>query len=274
MLPPDIEEKDLLTAILAVKLANYYIPPIIWAYRAAPNEVFIRGDLLDKGMAVFVAANILYDIYGVDGYNMYKKYQEWFTGRLSLGCLSPVYFCFDMSTKFYMLETIIGRDVFWEALRQYIRDFRYGFPTKRDLIEYFSKQTDMNVFSYFNAFYDTSRTIDYNIKSVKMKKQKGNYIVEGTIENLGNWSIPVEIGFVVNYSDTIYDTLIVANDSLIPPYCTFKRTLPKRPRAVVVDPNHERADSNRKNNYYLMTPMKFRYYPPSGLFPGIEPRDF
>jgi len=111
---------------------------------------------------------------------------------------------------------------------------------------------------------------DLGVSMMKTKPADDGYDASYKVWNHGSIAIPVEIGYVISTTDTVYDTLQYNQLPELSMSFIFHETIPTRPKAIVLDPNHYLPDIDRSNNYSFTLPVRFRYRPPEMLFPPFE----
>jgi hypothetical protein len=123
---------------------------------------------------------------------------------------------------------------------------------------------------FWTAFADSSTSYDFGVYSAHAKKAGNEYDVTYRLVNRGDLILPVEMGFVTDGNDTLYDTLgrdsFDGNDSMF----VFHRKLTARPISIIVDPHHYLLDRNRFDNYHFFLPIRFKYQDPPDLFVGFR----
>jgi hypothetical protein len=105
---------------------------------------------------------------------------------------------------------------------------------------------------------------------MKTKRTEGEYVISFEVKNFGSTVMPVEIGYVISATDTIYDTLQYNRLPSPGGSSVFRKTIARRPKAVALDPNHYLPDIDRGNNYSFTLPVRFRYHSPKTLFPPFD----
>ncbi|MFQ5452694.1 MAG: M1 family aminopeptidase [Candidatus Zixiibacteriota bacterium] len=294
IIPVSIKDKKTLKAFLAVELASCWFSPSL-------STTNVVEQFFDEGIAYYTAITLLYDLFGIDGYKMIKKYEKFIKKKSSLYKLFkkdkkflnpykkeiiienkliaqdirllqkfPVYRFRKYPAELYMLRFVMGEDNLREAIQIFIEKYRYNFTCKKDFEMIVNKTTDNKYNWFFSRWNDNENYFDYSLTDVKTEKNEQLYNISYKLFNEGNIIMPVEIAFVTGTSDTTYDTLsyselISNNDDW-----HFNITLGHPPVAIVIDPNHYLMDINRFNNYYFKMPIRYRYISPKNLFIGFD----
>jgi hypothetical protein len=66
-----------------------------------------------------------------------------------------------------MLDRMVGRGVFDNAMKRYVRDFTYGNASLKDLVRVFSEESGKDLRWFFDEWLNTKDTCDYAVKKVK-----------------------------------------------------------------------------------------------------------
>jgi hypothetical protein len=266
VLPTNITDSSLLYATLAVELANCWLSP------ALPDSGG-AGQWFDEGLAYYVAIRALYDSFGTEGYEMIREHRKLMTKRLNKKERSRQFVArvfHELPSQTHALRFLVGDSILREALQEDVRRFRYEFPYATDFLDIVKELTDQRECINFNDWASAGGVFDCGVSKVKTERTEGGYGVSFEVKNFGSSVMPVEIGYVISVTDTVYDTLM--HDQL-PGHTissTIHRTIPTRIKAVVLDPNYLLPDVDRNNNYSFTLPLRFRYRPPETLFPPFD----
>jgi hypothetical protein len=164
----------------------------------------------------------------------------------------------------HQLKYIIGENNFYNGMRRYFNTWKFKHPEPNDFIRVMEKVSGMQLHWYLMYFINTTKTIDYGLRSVI--ESDGNTFV--TLERVGEFPMPVDL--LVTYRDgtqelyyiPLNETLgnkPVENDKIVRtelvawPWVnpTYVLRINREPRTIVsieIDPSQRMADIDRKNN--------------------------
>lgn len=172
---------------------------------------------------------------------------------------------YSMGTVFlHQLKYIIGSENFYKGMRNYYALWKFKHPEPHDFIRVMEKVSNMELKWYKSYFINTTKKIDYGIKSVVEKD--GATLV--TLERIGDFPMPIDL--VVTYQDgskelfyiplnetlgskPIEDKSMDRQDLVSWPWVnpTYTLKIGKKPTeitSVEIDPTLRLADYDRKNN--------------------------
>jgi hypothetical protein len=162
------------------------------------------------------------------------------------------------------LGYVIGDEVRDQAMLRYFDTWKFRHPNDNDLIRVMEKASGLELDWYREYFVNSTKTIDYGIKSVKASGEK----TEITLERLGLMPMPLDV--VVTYKDgtseSIYLPLTIMWGEKV-----LEKGMPKRVqteawpwtnpsktliisrkmeevKSVEIDPSKRMADINQENN--------------------------
>ena len=165
------------------------------------------------------------------------------------------------ATMLYNLQYVLGDELFLAAMQNYVQEWKFMHPYPEDfrasIIRY--TKTDLNWF--FDQWLETTKSIDYSIKSVRKSKNDSTYSI--TFERLGAMEMPLDFT-VYDYNDSAYhyhipnkwfqkktDATILSKwygwGKLHPTYTT-EIIIPNGIAEVEIDPSHRLADIDWLNN--------------------------
>lgn len=162
------------------------------------------------------------------------------------------------------LKYIIGDEVFYKGMRSYFLKWQFRHPEPNDFVRVMEKTSGMQLTWYLNYFINTTKRINYGIKSAVTT---GNETFV-TLERVGEFPMPIDL--LVTYKDgskelfyvplnetlgnkqiedkTIQRTDLVAWPWVNPTY-TLKVGKPSSDIiSMEIDPTQRMADVDRKNN--------------------------
>lgn len=172
---------------------------------------------------------------------------------------------YSMGTVFlHQLKYIIGEDVFYKGMRRYYNTWKFKHPEPNDFIRIMEKTSGLQLNWYMSYWVNTTKRIDYSVKSV-IEKEGSSFI---TLERLGDFPMPVDL--LVTYKDGskemlyiptnetlgnkgIEDPTIKRNDLEAWPWVnpSYTAKLSKKADDIAtleIDPSMRMADIDRKNN--------------------------
>jgi hypothetical protein len=168
------------------------------------------------------------------------------------------------------LEHIIGTFHFRAGLLRYFNTWKFKHPNANDFIRIMELQSGMELDWYNEYFVNTTKTIDYSIRSVSSTDRATTI----TIERVGTMIMPVEVE--VKYTNGSYQTFVIPLDIMrgekpadgyngkwsvmpdwtwvIPTYTFEINAGNDEIESIVIDPMKGTADVDRKNNEIQMVP--------------------
>jgi len=266
VIPANIKDTALLYTALAVELANCWLSPVLPDSSGA-------GQWFDEGLAYYVAIRALYDSFGAEGYEMIREHRKLISRRSSENEWSRKFMArvfHEIPTQIHALRFLVGDSTLQKVLQEDVRRFKYEFPYATDFLDIVEELTDQSAGISFDEWMRTGDVFDFGVAKMRTERTEGGYGVSFEVKNFGSTVMPVEIGYVISVTDTIYDTLQYSRLPSPGGSCVFRKTTARRPKAVALDPNHYLPDINRSNNYSFTLPVRFRYPPPKTLFPPFD----
>lgn len=162
------------------------------------------------------------------------------------------------------LKYVIGEENFYKGMRHYYNSWKFRHPEPIDFIRVMEKTSGMQLKWYLSYWVNTTKRIDYGIKSV-VGNQNSTAIV---LERFGEFPMPVDL--VVTYTDGTTELFYIPmNETLgnkpaenkeivrieldtwpwVNPTYTVRINRPTKDIAFVeIDPSKRMADVERKNN--------------------------
>jgi len=184
---------------------------------------------------------------------------------------------YSMGTIFlHQLKYVISDETFYKGMLQYYDRWKFRHPEPNDFIRVMEKISGMQLKWYLNYWINTTKEIDYGIKSI-VGSQDASFV---TLERVGEFPMPVDL--MVTYKDgrkelfyvptnetlgnkPVEDTNIQRYDLDAWPwvYPTYTLKVPgtvEEIESIEIDPSQRMADVNRKNNKTVVadaiTPFK------------------
>jgi hypothetical protein len=177
------------------------------------------------------------------------------------------------------LKYIIGEETFYKGMRSYFAKWQFRHPEPNDFIRVMEKTSGMQLTWYLNYFINTTKRINYGIKSAV---SSGNETFV-TLERVGEFPMPIDL--LVTYKDgskelfyiplnetlgnkQVEDKATQRTDLVAWPWVNPTYTLKiGRPSSdivsVEIDPTQRMADVDRKNNKFDVTEGTKAYSDPT-----------
>ncbi len=175
----------------------------------------------------------------------------------------------------HQLKYIIGEENFYRGMRRYFNTWKMKHPEPNDFVRVMEKVSGMQLHWYLRYFINTTKTIDYGIKSVV--ENDGNTFV--TLARVGEFPMPVDLMvtfrdgtqeiYYIPSSETlgnkpIENDQVMRNDLVAWPWVNPVYSLRINRQAedilsIEIDPSMRMADTNRKDNK-IDFPESFKAY--------------
>lgn len=224
-----------------------------------------RGaSVLHEGLAEYAAGALIEEELGRDAAALFRRHEEqtYLRRRRADGepplsvveddyaTQSPVFYQ-KAGLVFHMLENLLGRDRMNAALREYVT--RYSFaerhPTIHDLLAIFKQQTpDGSLDWFYEQWFERVTLPDFRIESAVVRREGNEFVVEFTVENLGEGKMPVTLEALASDDDAQTRTqgarVLAEQGKKVRGSirCAFK------PQRLVLDRMHDVIDAERSNN--------------------------
>ncbi|MEM6841672.1 MAG: M1 family metallopeptidase [Bacteroidota bacterium] len=165
----------------------------------------------------------------------------------------------------HQLSYVIGQDVLDRGMRRYFNEWKFKHPDVTDFKRVMEKESGLELDWYFEYFVNSTRTIDYGIRSVEGEAGQARV----TLERTGLMPMPQEV--LVTYQDGSqelfyiplqvmrgekqaegeYERTVLADWPWTFPTYQLMIDRPKRDiRQIMLDPSSKMADIDRSNNSY------------------------
>lgn len=165
----------------------------------------------------------------------------------------------------HQLSYVIGEETLEQGMRRYFNEWKFKHPTASSFKRVMEKESGIELDWYFEYFVNTTRTIDYGIKSVEDKGDATHV----TLERIGLMPMPLDV--VVTYQDgsqeVFYAPLVMMRGEkdhetdvkrtvlqdwpwTFPTYLMVIPEQIDRITQIEIDPSRRMADINRNNNKY------------------------
>ncbi|HIN40473.1 MAG TPA: M1 family peptidase [Flavobacteriales bacterium] len=164
-------------------------------------------------------------------------------------------------TMLYNLQYVLGEELFLEAMANYFDQWKICHPYVIDFRNSIIQYTKVDLNWFFDQWLETSKTIDYSVKSVKKGENPNEYLI--TFKRKGGMQMPLDFEIITKTGDHLkyhipnnwFEKETIATvlpkwhgwDKLYPTY-TAKITIPAEIADVVIDPSYRLADANMINN--------------------------
>lgn len=174
------------------------------------------------------------------------------------------------ATMLYNLQYTLGDSLFKAALHNYFEEWKFAHPQVEDFRNSVIQYTHVDLNWFFDEWMETSKTIDYAVKSVK--KGKGDDAYKVTFERKG-MQMPIDFA-IVGKNDSVYyyhipNTWFVkqTKSKVLPRWIgwdnvgktyTADVTIPGGIANVIIDPSTRLADVNMLNNNQKF-PVRYRF---------------
>lgn len=125
------------------------------------------------------------------------------------------------------LEYLIGKENVSKTLKKYFQEFKFKHPTPNDIKRTAERVSGANLDSYLTDWTQTTNTIDYGIKDVKIDLGYTGKNTIITLERIGRMPMPIDV--LVEYTDgskeSFYIPLRMMSFEKENPNPTLKRTV-------------------------------------------------
>lgn len=167
-------------------------------------------------------------------------------------------------TMLYNLKYVLGDSLFIGAMKHYVQKWKFAHPYPEDFRDAIIEYTHVDLNWFFDEWLETTKYIDYNVKSVKQLSTSGNqHTYALTFERLGRMHMPLK--FTILFEDSTKQNYLIPNTWFVPPtkdsvlkkwygwdllqptYTTEIKTISKI-KSVIIDPEMLLADINNSNN--------------------------
>jgi aminopeptidase N len=193
---------------------------------------------------------------------------------------------FKTATMLYNLQYVLGDELFLDAMKHYVSQWRLCHPYFEDFRNSIINYTNVDLNWFFDQWLETTKNIDYGINCVKLKgkqqvegQQLFNYEIE--FERKGSMQMPIDFAVILDSGDTlpyhipntwfnkIENPEVVETGSLNQSNVENVTVLPKwygwdllnkeytagiitsqKIKQVIIDPSNRLADINKLDNYW------------------------
>ncbi|MBK9301838.1 MAG: M1 family metallopeptidase [Bacteroidetes bacterium] len=166
------------------------------------------------------------------------------------------------ATMLYNLQYTLGDSLFQQAMKHYVAKWKFAHPYFEDFRQSIIEYTHQDLNWYFDQWLETTKTVDYGIKSIKKTLKNNEYKI--TLKRWGDMQMPIDFTVKAKnneqYSFTIPNNYFQKKtknkilpkwygwDLLYPTY-TAKVTIPSGIKWVQIDTSYRLADIDMMDNY-------------------------
>lgn len=292
-IPRDVKKQNDMAAYLLVELTKLWESPVIERDQETPN--------IQQGLAYYLAATVAYDRYTDDGYGylqrfegrMKKKtkayklldkdrkalnpfgYPVIITNKLFINDIDNIQSYFqsvfrDIPGWFRIIRFMVGDTALTELLKTYARRNQFKLSSENDLFEYFEDNLPELQFrnDELSNLYRDIDSIDFSISNESIELNDSSSHLTASITNRSAVKLPIEIAFINQFADTLYDTIAVSEFEQ--GVYHLDKVVAGRIDAIALDPNYYLPDVNRFDNYFFRMPVRFKVMDPKNLFIGYR----
>ncbi len=178
---------------------------------------------------------------------------------------------FKTAVMLYNLQYVLGDELFLNAMKHYFNQWKIAHPYPEDFRNSIIQFTHVDLNWFFDEWLETSKTIDYEIESVKPTKNLGEFKIK--FEREGQSQMPIDF-VVIDKNDSVHkfhipntwfvkktDATVLPKwfgwDNIQPTY-TAKVKIPGGVDEVVIDSSHRLADIYMLDNKKNLSKIKHR----------------
>ncbi|HET6225623.1 MAG TPA: M1 family metallopeptidase, partial [Bacteroidia bacterium] len=249
-----------------------------WAYEKIDGRQRIRYKYKSKYVERFTEPDYIRNSEVYNGYmfeaargvesNMNVHSDGYNGGIRHGGGYSQVYY--KPAVMLYNLQYVLGDQLFQDAMKHYVEQWRFAHPYFEDFRNSIIQFTHVDLNWFFDEWMETTKTIDYGIKSVRKGKEKDEYQIK--FKRYG-MQMPIDFS-VIGKNDSIYSFHIpntwfvkqttatvlprwIGWDKVKPTY-TATVKIPSGVYDVLIDSSTRIADVNMLNNEKKFS-IKYRF---------------
>jgi aminopeptidase N len=241
----------------------------VWSYEKIDGKVKVQSPSSSKYIERFsntdyVRNSEIYLPYMMaavrgDETNINRHSNDFNTALRHGGGYSQVYF--KTAVMLYNLQYVLGDDLFLDAMKHYFNQWKMAHPYPEDFRNSIIQYTHVDLNWFFDEWLETSKTIDYEIESVKPYQTPGEFKIK--FEREGQSQMPIDF-VVIDKNDSIHkyyipntwfvkktDAIVLPKwfgwDKIQPTYEAIVK-IPAGIKQVIIDPSNRLADVNMRNN--------------------------
>ncbi|MFQ6678327.1 MAG: M1 family aminopeptidase [Fidelibacterota bacterium] len=272
----------------------------IWFYGILGNNELDEA-WLDEGFTTFQTREYLMNRYGPHGFDLkeserYKPFEkkhrkfasaldrnQWSVIRYQTsGSDEPISrksFMFNHSGSYRFnaytkpslmlqeLKYVLGDSLFYQSMQEYYQRWKLKHPTEEQFVSTVEEVTREDLDWFFIPWLHNTRLLDYGIKKWKKTKTNNGWDMEVVIIKRGTREMPQLLE--VTMKDGSKERIWWRNQKWRK-QDTFNFTLNKEPRSIVLDPDVQTLDVDRRNNYSRKMPIETQF---NWIDSNYNPRD-
>lgn len=166
------------------------------------------------------------------------------------------------ATMLYNLQYLLGDELFQNAMKHYVQKWKFAHPYFEDFRQSIIEYTHQDLNWFFDQWLETTKSIDYGIKSIKKTGMRDEYKI--TFKRYGQMQMPIDFtihakngkAYMYNIPNSYFVKETHAHklkkwygwDKLYPTYTT-KVQIPSGIKLVQIDPSNRLADIDMLDNY-------------------------
>jgi aminopeptidase N len=242
-----------------------------WTYERIDGKYRVRGTPKSDYVRRFLKPDLVRESEVYNGYifdaaqgdeTTLNTHSDMFGGALRHGGgYRQVYM--KTATMLYNLQYVLGDELFLKAMQNYVKEWKMAHPYWEDFKSSIIRYTKVDLNWFFDQWFETSKTIDYGVKSVKKGDNKDEYVI--TFERKG---MQMPIDFEVVGHDSSRHKFYIPNTwfekktdaKVLPRWIGFDNisktykatvTIPGGITNVIIDPSNRLADVNMLDNSFI-----------------------
>ncbi len=159
-----------------------------------------------------------------------------------------------------MLQYMFGRDLFDDAMRRYLEQWKFRHPSTRDFEHVMERTTGMRLDWFFNQWINSTKRLDYALDGIRSEPTDGGYRTTLELSNREEAIMPLDI--TLTYDDGTMATAWVPTEPWEKPGADFQLPrwtwvrptysasflTPKRVVRARIDSSMQLPDIDRTNN--------------------------
>lgn len=238
---------------------------VTWFTRVKMEDRYgANSELLEApGFGPVQFPNVQYRSLVHSGYSLYE--QRGGKGA-SLGSLDDMGHVHNLFSLVYdrgsritgMIQHRMGRDRFFEFMRQLYSSYRFRILTVADYQRELEAFTDESWEDFFETWLRSGATSDWKLKDVEVTETDSGYQTQARITQSGDITEPAEVGFTFEGEANPFRIATLSETEQLPDGVQVRQTSPTdwlvtvtsetKPSQVAVDPDGYVVDSNPYNN--------------------------
>ncbi len=151
------------------------------------------------------------------------------------------------SSIFWMLDELLGRDIFLASMRAYYQNFKYQNATTQDLIDTFKSVSGQDLDWFFDQWLNTGNKLDVSLQNVQVELQ-ADETQTTTFDLIHQGSIRMPIRVDIISDSTVIESFIWEG---LEDQASFSINTPQSPSSIRVDPKRKLLEQDRADNFWL-----------------------